>query len=92
MEKFPSGFFAYSGMHEKNFRDVYAEVKGEHHGLIDKLEKILKLPENNTKNIKCIKCFVKSSLWLVEQMDKILENEYLTTKAEGIFILNVPIS
>lgn len=88
MEKFPSGFFAYTGLHERNFRDFFQEFKGEHHGLIDKIEQMLK-PKTGDE-IKTIKCFVKSSLWLVEQMDRLLGNGDSTTKVNDVSILKRP--
>jgi hypothetical protein len=73
IEKFPSGFFTYTGLHERNFEDLFKEVKGKHHGLIDKLEQMLK--PNNGDQIKTVKCAVKSSLWLIQQMDRILGSD-----------------
>lgn len=69
LEKMPSGFLTYTGLHQRNISDISKEITGEHHGLLDKIEEILK-PSEEYK-IESIRCVVKS-LWIIEQIDDIL--------------------
>jgi hypothetical protein len=82
-EKLPSNFLIATGMQQigVSLRD---EVLGDHHGTVDKLREMLTSNELNQ-----IRCFTRS-LWIVDKIEKIAEEEGILLDTQNFKIIKLP--